>query len=100
MWVFFAGERGQLVLAGDPKQLGPVIRAPVAVRHGLATSLLERLMATNPVYAKPYNNACITKLLKNFRYYNQTTELSRVCTKSFKIDLIIAGFSSASQKNP
>ena len=80
------------MLAGDPKQLGPVIRAPVAVRHGLATSLLERLMTTNPVYAKPYNKACITKLLKNFRY-NQATKLSRICKNSFKI-----GFSWASQK--
>ena len=37
---------GQLVLAGDPKQLGPVLRSPVAIRCGLQKSLLERLMAT------------------------------------------------------
>lgn len=28
-------EKGQLVLAGDPKQLGPVLRSPLAQRYGL-----------------------------------------------------------------
>ena len=66
---------GQLVLAGDPKQLGPVIRAPAAVRYGLTTSLLERLMEKNPIYSKPYNNGCITKLLKNFRSHSALLRL-------------------------
>lgn len=34
-----------IVLAGDPKQLGPVIRSPVARRLGLDISYLDRLMA-------------------------------------------------------
>ena len=28
---------GQVVLAGDPKQLGPVLRSPVAIGHGLGS---------------------------------------------------------------
>ncbi len=26
---------GQVVLAGDPEQLGPVLRSPLAIQHGL-----------------------------------------------------------------
>lgn len=64
--------KGQMVLAGDPKQLGPVLRSPIALKHGLQISLLERLMNTSEVYqrSKPtngFNSATITKLLKNFR---------------------------------
>ncbi len=38
------GPHGQLVLAGDVKQLGPVIHSPASKRFGLQTSLMERLM--------------------------------------------------------
>ena len=38
------GENTQLLLAGDPKQLGPVIHNGLAKANGLSTSLLERLM--------------------------------------------------------
>ncbi|NXH13075.1 SDE3 helicase, partial [Bucco capensis] len=61
---------GQLVLAGDPRQLGPVLRSPLAIEHGLGTSLLERLMLHNPLYKKSsegYNPQFVTKLLWNYR---------------------------------
>lgn len=38
----------RLILAGDPKQLGPVILSPLAQRYGLATSAMERLIGTEP----------------------------------------------------
>ncbi|XP_063049770.1 putative helicase mov-10-B.1 [Engraulis encrasicolus] len=62
---------GQLVLAGDPRQLGPIIRSPIAKQHGLEVSLLERLMKDNPLYQKDvsgrYNPRYVTKLLLNYR---------------------------------
>ncbi|XP_068029517.1 helicase MOV-10 isoform X2 [Anomalospiza imberbis] len=61
---------GQLVLAGDPKQLGPVLTSPLAIQYGLGTSLLERLMLHNPLYKKSsggYDPQFITKLLWNYR---------------------------------
>lgn len=31
----FDPKDGQLVLGGDPKQLGPILRSPLALQHGL-----------------------------------------------------------------
>ncbi|XP_068945382.1 helicase MOV-10 [Petaurus breviceps papuanus] len=61
---------GQLVLAGDPQQLGPVLRSSLAQKHGLGVSLLERLLNHNPLYQKDptgYNPQLVTKLLRNYR---------------------------------
>uniref|UniRef100_A0A8C0YXS3 RNA helicase n=1 Tax=Canis lupus familiaris TaxID=9615 RepID=A0A8C0YXS3_CANLF len=61
---------GQLVLAGDPRQLGPVLRSPLTQKHGLGYSLLERLLTYNALYKKGsngYNPQFITKLLRNYR---------------------------------
>ncbi|XP_043572295.1 putative helicase MOV-10 isoform X2 [Chiloscyllium plagiosum] len=63
---------GQLVLAGDPKQLGPVLRSPIAIKHGLDLSFLERLMSGNTLYQKHPSTGCydkhfVTKLLRNYR---------------------------------
>ncbi|XP_072308203.1 putative helicase mov-10-B.1 [Eucyclogobius newberryi] len=63
---------GQLVLAGDPKQLGPILRSPLALQYGLGTSLLERLMTQNELYQKTsdsghFDTRFVTKLLRNYR---------------------------------
>ncbi|XP_014676504.1 PREDICTED: putative helicase Mov10l1 isoform X2 [Priapulus caudatus] len=42
---------GQVVLSGDPMQLGPVLRSPFAKTYGLETSLLERL-CQRPLYCR------------------------------------------------
>uniref|UniRef100_A0A673ZRL7 RNA helicase n=1 Tax=Salmo trutta TaxID=8032 RepID=A0A673ZRL7_SALTR len=65
-------EEGQLVLAGDPQQLGPILRSPLALQYGMGISLLERLMKDNPLYQKDgefghFDSRFVTKLLRNYR---------------------------------
>ncbi|NXD68606.1 M10L1 helicase, partial [Eolophus roseicapillus] len=66
---------GQIVLVGDPKQLGPVIKSKIALTFGLNMSFLERL-TSREMYLRDkdafaacgaYNPLLITKLTKNYR---------------------------------
>eukprot|EP00741_Cyanophora_paradoxa_P009189 tig00001477_g8899.t1 len=60
----------RVVLAGDHKQLGPVIRSPAARRLGLARSALERLASCEAFAVSAethFSNPRITRLLKNYR---------------------------------
>jgi len=72
------GPAGQLVLGGDPQQLGPIIHSTAAKEHGLACSLLERLM-TRTVYQKgpnlAYDSCVLTKLVRNYRAHPALLEL-------------------------
>uniref|UniRef100_A0A8C3AJT2 RNA helicase n=1 Tax=Cyclopterus lumpus TaxID=8103 RepID=A0A8C3AJT2_CYCLU len=66
----FMSERdGQIVLAGDPCQLGPIVKSKLASAFGLGVSMLERLMA-NSLYSRHdwgYNPKLVTKLIYNYR---------------------------------
>ncbi|XP_021920403.1 putative helicase mov-10-B.2 isoform X4 [Zootermopsis nevadensis] len=71
---------GQVILAGDPLQLGPVCHSKKAEGFGLGLSLLERLMMKCELYMKnteegSYNNRFITKLRRNFRSHELILEL-------------------------
>ena len=73
------GSDGQLVLAGDPAQLGPIIHARGAREHGLETSMLERL-SKRAVYAPRADTRCadprvLVKLLNNYRAHDDLLEL-------------------------
>uniref|UniRef100_A0A8C9WQU1 Helicase ATP-binding domain-containing protein n=1 Tax=Scleropages formosus TaxID=113540 RepID=A0A8C9WQU1_SCLFO len=60
---------GQIVLAGDPLQLGPVVKSRLAATYGLGMSLLERLMSRT-LYSRGeqgYNPLLVTKLVYNYR---------------------------------
>ncbi|OCH91263.1 P-loop containing nucleoside triphosphate hydrolase protein [Obba rivulosa] len=64
---WMAAESTRIVLSGDPKQLGPIIRSNIARDLGLGKSYLERLME-RPVYNDPaVRQKTIIKLLKNYR---------------------------------
>ncbi|KAG8972234.1 hypothetical protein FRB90_010274, partial [Tulasnella sp. 427] len=56
-----------VILAGDPKQLGPVIRSPVARRLGLDVSYLDRLMAAEMYKGVDSRGITYVKLIKNWR---------------------------------
>ncbi|XP_045101743.1 putative helicase mov-10-B.1 isoform X1 [Portunus trituberculatus] len=71
------GRDTQVVLAGDPHQLGPVIRNPQCFSSyslfkncGLDKSYLERVMESAPYQPQPgqgFNAQVVTKLLNNYR---------------------------------
>ncbi|KAL3280167.1 hypothetical protein HHI36_017667 [Cryptolaemus montrouzieri] len=63
-----------IVLAGDPKQLGPIVQSNVAREYGLGVSMLERLMDTQETYKNQDPNF-ITMLIKNFRSHPDILDL-------------------------
>ncbi|XP_064604898.1 putative helicase MOV-10 [Liolophura sinensis] len=74
---------GQLVLTGDPEQLGPILRSPLALHYGLDISLLERYMTQCDVYARKddggkgqtYDPRVLTKLVNNYRSHPKLLEM-------------------------
>ncbi|XP_025829090.1 putative helicase MOV-10 isoform X2 [Agrilus planipennis] len=62
---------GQIVLAGDPQQLGPIIHSDQAITYGFGTSMLERFMKTVSLYQRDangqHNPNMFTMLLQNYR---------------------------------
>jgi superfamily I DNA and/or RNA helicase len=68
---------GQLILAGDPRQLGPVITSSLCKKYGMEISLMERL-ANRSVYSNKggeYPKELITKLIRNFRSHPDILKL-------------------------
>ncbi|KAI0344525.1 P-loop containing nucleoside triphosphate hydrolase protein [Trametopsis cervina] len=56
-----------VILSGDSKQLGPIVRSPVCRELGFTKSYLDRLME-NPIYDEVTGSGItITKLVKNWR---------------------------------
>ncbi|XP_078481515.1 putative helicase mov-10-B.1 [Ciona intestinalis] len=73
---------GRVVLAGDPKQLGPIIRSTKAKKFGLDQSYLERLMTTVDLYepnGTEYDTWVITKLLNNYRSHPDIIKVPNEC---------------------
>ncbi|KDQ06473.1 hypothetical protein BOTBODRAFT_39565 [Botryobasidium botryosum FD-172 SS1] len=59
--------RTNLILSGDPKQLGPVIHSPVARVLGLEKSYLDRLMEMGMYEPHSGHGVTTVKLIKNYR---------------------------------
>ncbi|KAI9352277.1 P-loop containing nucleoside triphosphate hydrolase protein [Zopfochytrium polystomum] len=86
------GSDGQIVLAGDPKQLGPILRSAHAKKFGLGKSYMERLTEL-PIYRQAvgdYNPSTssflpsqqyvnphiISKLVRNYRSHPKILSIS------------------------
>lgn len=75
---------GQIVMAGDPKQLGPVLQSQLAKCHGLQESFLERLTNREP-YKRDnrkfrdhcgFDPALVTMLRTNYRSHESIIKVS------------------------
>lgn len=88
----------RLVMAGDPKQLGPVILSKLAQTNGLATSTFERLIEHAEPYARsrdaegkaigPLDDRYICKLVINYRSHPTILEVPNA---AFNDNELIAG---------
>ncbi|KAJ8969710.1 hypothetical protein NQ314_001624 [Rhamnusium bicolor] len=81
---FLDKSSGQVVLAGDPMQLGPVVLCKISAECGLNDSYLERLISRFPYLRDPdgfpnnngYDPRLVTKLLHNYRSLPAILKLS------------------------
>nr|XP_006811620.1 PREDICTED: LOW QUALITY PROTEIN: putative helicase Mov10l1-like [Saccoglossus kowalevskii] len=90
-----AGQNGQIVLSGDPLQLGPVLMNKLSIKYGFNISLLERL-TQRLLYNRDedkfkdhgnYDPLLVTKLVENYRSHPALLKLS---SKIFYHDELIA----------
>lgn len=68
---------GQLVLAGDPKQLGPILFSRFSQDFGLNTSFMSRIFESD-MYSnieRDYNELLVTRLIDNYRSIPSILEL-------------------------
>lgn len=79
---FIDKENGQIILAGDPMQLGPVVLSKYCKEYGMDNSYLERLLDTFPYqkdfdsFQDGFNHKLITKLNDNYRSLEEVLKLS------------------------
>lgn len=78
---FIHSDYGQVVLAGDPMQLGPVVQSNLAQHFGLGESFLSRLLHQFPYQRDPegfkscYDSRLVTKLVINYRSLPEILDL-------------------------
>ncbi|XP_011632303.1 RNA helicase Mov10l1 [Pogonomyrmex barbatus] len=78
---FIHSDHGQVVLAGDPMQLGPITMNNLAAHYGLGESFLSRLLQQFPYqrdtegFKTGYDPRLVTKLLMNYRNLPEILDL-------------------------
>lgn len=78
---FIHSDHGQVILAGDPMQLGPVVHSKLAMYFGFGESFLSRLLHQFPYQRDPegfetgYDSRLVTKLIMNYRSLPEILDL-------------------------
>ena len=78
---FIHADSGQVILAGDPMQLGPVVQSNAATHFGFGESFLSRLLQQFPYQRDPegfetgFDPRLVTKLLMNYRSLPEILQL-------------------------
>lgn len=89
------------VVCGDPKQLGPVVRSPVAAAAGLSCSLLEHLVSAHSAASTVALGAgrapATSMLLRNYRSHSTLLDLP---SKMFYQGALLAAADQASVLPP
>ncbi|XP_045499637.1 probable RNA helicase armi [Colias croceus] len=88
-------ENGQIVLAGDPMQLGPVVMSKYCKEFGMDVSYLCRLLETYPYqkdfdsYKDGFDARLVTRLSENYRSLEEVLSLP---SKMFYDDSLVTKF--------
>lgn len=78
---FIDKESGQIILAGDPMQLGPVVLSKYCQEYGLDESFMSRILECYPYqkdyisFKHGYDNRLVTKLIDNYRSLEEVISL-------------------------
>lgn len=72
------GINAQIILSGDHKQLGSIVKNSFCRRLGMEKSMMERIMETDEKYQKKpnYNQQYVTLLVKNYRSHPAILQFS------------------------
>ncbi|PZC78433.1 hypothetical protein B5X24_HaOG202177 [Helicoverpa armigera] len=78
---FVNKETGQIILAGDPMQLGPVVVSKYCLDFGMDISFLSRILETFPyqkdfaAFENGFNSKLVTQLTDNYRSLQEVLTL-------------------------
>ncbi|XP_075974584.1 putative RNA helicase armi isoform X1 [Anticarsia gemmatalis] len=78
---FIDKKHGQIILAGDPMQLGPCVMSKYCKDFGYDKSFMVRILETFPyqrdyhAYAKGFNEKLVTRLSENYRSLEEVIAL-------------------------
>jgi helicase MOV-10 len=83
----FKGITSQIILSGDHKQLGAVVKCEKSKEMGMEISMMERMMTIVPKY-KEFREDCVSYLVKNYRSHKAIIEFSNTQFYNGKLEYL------------